>query len=414
MPQIGTVSPATATINAGVSQTFTFTGTYSPSAQAGLDVQITYSGIGGGCWFNAAWNSGNPYFMLHDGLTGNDMGTAYFLQGGAASDSLCQVKAQSFTFDGQGNLTMQVGVTFSAAAAGQSFVFLELAVDLATGDNSGWWAQPGDYLNVAAATQGPPQDGTVTPASGSTPPNQNFSLQFTATDPNGWGYSNQVQVLISRTNNPYDYYNSCLVMAAPAQGVAYLGKNDLSSWDIVWFGQGQASNSQCALIGQGSQVSINGSSLTMTLNLQFSPTYVGTNYIQEYVWDSQFGTAPFATIGTVTVVGAPPIILTTCNNFPLGVTGQLYTMALEGQGSSPPYTWFLQSGALPPGVSLSAGGIFGGVPTQSGNYGFTIGVRDNAGLSAATPLTCGLNIFDPDSLVTQNGVAPTRTCRRPR
>jgi len=53
---------------------------------------------------------------------------------------------------------------------------------------------------------------------------------------------------------------------------------------------------------------------------------------------------------------------------------------------TPPYTWSLASGALPPGVtSINSAGVFIGVPTTAGIYPFTLSVQDAAFAKAVIP-----------------------------
>lgn len=45
---------------------------------------------------------------------------------------------------------------------------------------------------------------------------------------------------------------------------------------------------------------------------------------------------------------------------------------------TPPYTFAVSSGALPPGVTLSPNGVFTGSPSSSGNYVFTVSATDSS------------------------------------
>ena len=54
--------------------------------------------------------------------------------------------------------------------------------------------------------------------------------------------------------------------------------------------------------------------------------------------------------------------------------------------SPPPYSWSLFSGALPPGLILSAAGTIGGTASSKGLFGFSVMVTDNAGVKATQPL----------------------------
>ena len=61
---------------------------------------------------------------------------------------------------------------------------------------------------------------------------------------------------------------------------------------------------------------------------------------------------------------------------PPGVQGLPYGLALSASGGSgAPITWTVESGALPPGVTLAPGGAFSGFPTSTGSFTFTVGVQ---------------------------------------
>jgi hypothetical protein len=55
---------------------------------------------------------------------------------------------------------------------------------------------------------------------------------------------------------------------------------------------------------------------------------------------------------------------------PNATNGVHYSVSLSASGGTPSYTWLLASGsaALPAGLSLSAGGVISGTPTQSGTF----------------------------------------------
>lgn len=73
---------------------------------------------------------------------------------------------------------------------------------------------------------------------------------------------------------------------------------------------------------------------------------------------------------------APPVITTTSL---AGVTaGSAYNQTLVATGDFLPKTFSLQSGALPPGVTLSGAGALSGTPTSSGTFTFTALVTDSA------------------------------------
>ncbi|HLH29859.1 MAG TPA: SBBP repeat-containing protein [Terriglobia bacterium] len=155
-------------------------------------------------------------------------------------------------------------------------------------------------------------------------------------------------------------------------------------------------------------------------NQQYSDTVTGTNGKFPYQWSVASGSLPAGltlnpndgTIsGTATSTGtfsftvqltdansqtatqtltinvnpnAPPPTITS-SSLPPATQGQPYSTQLMASGGVAPYTWQLQtvqqcgcpSPATPPnGLTLSAGGILSGTPTQTGNFGFTVYVTD--------------------------------------
>ena len=66
-------------------------------------------------------------------------------------------------------------------------------------------------------------------------------------------------------------------------------------------------------------------------------------------------------------------------NFPTATIGQPYSKQLNGAGGcgpALPYQYTLIGGNLPPGISLSFGGLVSGTPTQAGSYSFWVNLSD--------------------------------------
>lgn len=61
------------------------------------------------------------------------------------------------------------------------------------------------------------------------------------------------------------------------------------------------------------------------------------------------------------------------------VSSSLSTTTLQISGGTAPYIWTVQSGTLPPGITLSAGGVLSGTPTAVGGSTVTVGVSDASG-----------------------------------
>ena len=72
------------------------------------------------------------------------------------------------------------------------------------------------------------------------------------------------------------------------------------------------------------------------------------------------------------------LAITTRSPLANGGLGYVYNQALQATRGTPPYSWSVVHGQLPPGLSLGANGTLAGVPSQMGEFSFTIRVRDSA------------------------------------
>jgi hypothetical protein len=83
-----------------------------------------------------------------------------------------------------------------------------------------------------------------------------------------------------------------------------------------------------------------------------------------------------AATGTFTVTIATAITISTGTPLPAGITGTAYSTTLAASGGTSPYAWALTSGAMPPGLDITGGGVISGTPLLAGTYVFTITVTD--------------------------------------
>jgi hypothetical protein len=75
-----------------------------------------------------------------------------------------------------------------------------------------------------------------------------------------------------------------------------------------------------------------------------------------------------------------PTISTT--SLPAAIVGAVYSSQLSATGGLTPYTWGLDAGNLPAGLTLSSTGLISGTPTTSGSSSFTILCTDAASQTA--------------------------------
>ena len=100
-------------------------------------------------------------------------------------------------------------------------------------------------------------------------------------------------------------------------------------------------------------------------------------------------------VGQVLASAVSALTITT-SSLPDGTMGHSYSYALNATGGTPPYTWSLTSGSLPPELKLSPAGIISGKPRATSTYGFTVKVNDATTPTAETA-TASFSITDAPS-----------------
>lgn len=105
--------------------------------------------------------------------------------------------------------------------------------------------------------------------------------------------------------------------------------------------------------------------------------------------------------------GCPaPAYLIINSSLPATRTGTPYVATLTAEGGTKPYSWFLQSGNLPAGLTLNQStGVISGTPTCVGRSDFTIRVTDGSSPALAatksyTIITSGTSTSCPSLVVT--------------
>ncbi len=115
--------------------------------------------------------------------------------------------------------------------------------------------------------------------------------------------------------------------------------------------------------------------------LSGTPAQAGTYSFTIKVTDSANSTA--SGNFTLSVVAALSVATT---DLPGGSAGTAYSATLQAIAGTSPYTWSIAEGSLPPGLALAESGEISGTPSSSGEYRFTVQVRDSAGATASRPL----------------------------
>ncbi|MBY0508039.1 MAG: Ig domain-containing protein [Bryobacteraceae bacterium] len=113
-----------------------------------------------------------------------------------------------------------------------------------------------------------------------------------------------------------------------------------------------------------------------------SPTVAGPSTFTVQVRDADGTTATREF--TLTTTAALTITPTSLDD---GVVGVPYSATLSAQNGTAPFTFALDSGTLPAGVTLSPAGILTGNPAAPGTANFTVRVTDRGNLTATRPYT---------------------------
>ncbi|MBH0186913.1 MAG: IPT/TIG domain-containing protein [Nitrospira sp.] len=89
------------------------------------------------------------------------------------------------------------------------------------------------------------------------------------------------------------------------------------------------------------------------------------------------------------------LVISSSTSLPDGKVGIGYSTTLTATGGTAPYTWQILRGALPPGLSLSSGGLISGIPTSSGSFSFRAQVLDGNLQQDQTTLTITVEGIPP-------------------
>jgi hypothetical protein len=115
-----------------------------------------------------------------------------------------------------------------------------------------------------------------------------------------------------------------------------------------------------------------------------TPTAAGSSTVTVTVTDASNPTKTVSQSETITINPSGTLSLTA--TLPIAIVGVPYSYTLQATGGTPPYTYSLTAGSLPPGITLQSNGVISGTPTQPGASSFTATVTDNISATASVPL----------------------------
>jgi hypothetical protein len=269
----------------------------------------------------------------------------------ATIDAPFAMPLQATVLDSGSNPISGVKVTFAAPTSGAS---ANLSSSTASTNSSGVASVTatanstagGPYSVTASAagvatqatfsltntpSAGPPSAVSVSPSSGS---GTSQPFTFVATDPNGAAYLNDVYMLL---NPKVVTTNACEVRYYAPTGLLYLLSDNGGSWGAGAKPGGTAapSNSQCTLNASTSTVTPSGNTLTVVLNLTFTPSFDGGKQIWLYASDRAGQHTGWIDVGTwmVGIAEQPPSTGTVSPSSGFGTTQQFTFTASDPNGA---------------------------------------------------------------------------------
>lgn len=133
---------------------------------------------------------------------------------------------------------------------------------------------------------------------------------------------------------------------------------------------------------------------------QMSYTVTSGSHTLKWVYSKDSGGSDGSDCGWVDQMTLPVAIaptITTLNPLPSVTKGDAYSLTLAASGGATPYTWSITSGALPPGITMTAAGLISGTCSSATTANFTVQVKGNDKLASTQAFTLGV-IAPGDSL----------------
>ena len=97
--------------------------------------------------------------------------------------------------------------------------------------------------------------------------------------------------------------------------------------------------------------------------------------------------APFSIGQSYTFNVAPPVIVVDPATLPNPAAAVAYSQSVTASGGIAPYSFAVTAGSLPPGITLSSGGVLSGTSNQVGSFNFTVTATDNFGQTGSRAYT---------------------------
>lgn len=392
-PQAVSSSPASAS---GLTQTYTFSFSDPDGATDLGVVNILINDFldGNSACYLAYARSINVLYLVND--AGNALLPGLVLNGaGSVGNSQCSVAGAGSSVSASGNtLQLTLAMTFSQSFQGRRIIYM--AARDAVEANSGW--QP---LGVHAVPGGSafPKVTSVSPSSGSGA-EQTFTVVYE--DATSAANLGPTQLLV---NSALDGRQACYVAYSPQSNAIFLvddagnAGGPFAGGFVLGTQGASATNTRCTVLSDGSSVTTTGATLTLQLNLRFTPAFNGPRILYAAAQTATGGNTGWQALGAWMVGGGGSPALLSVNPAG-GQAGQSLNVAVTGQNTS------FQQGVTQ--VSFGAGVTVGSVSVNSPTS-LTAAVTVQAGASPGqrtVTVTTGNEVVNKVAAFTVSSLPP--------
>ncbi|MFN7970763.1 MAG: putative Ig domain-containing protein [Acidobacteriota bacterium] len=313
-------------------------------------------------------------------LIGSDFNGPHCVRSSNAQDP-----AQSVVFDASTVVTLGGDITTGTPNGSGLCGQLQIAVDYSSGPTAGWvyalasvdppGADPLDVHISHSTDQGLTWSAPVRVNDDPTTAEYQWFGTF-AVAPNG-----RIDVAWNDTRNGANVNQCQLFYSYSTDGGVTFAANSVES--PLW--TSNIGYPQQDKIGDYSgMISDNGGA-----NLAFAATFNG----EQDVWFTR-----------IPAPGGCPTITVSPASLPNGTVGTPYSQTITASGGTAPYTFAVTAGALPNGLTLTAGGVLSGTPSATGTFNFTVTATDSAACTGSRAYTivissgCGVITLSPATL----------------
>ncbi|WP_221937628.1 putative Ig domain-containing protein [Janthinobacterium sp. KBS0711] len=200
----------------------------------------------------------------------------------------------------------------------------------------------------------------------------NSATQITATAPAGTG---TVDVRVTTTGG-----TSAAIPADRFTFIAVPVAGDVSA--TVAYGSGATAITLNLSGGAATSVAVasaalNGTATANGTGITYTPA-AGFGGSDSFTYTASNGTG-ISNSATVTITVSAPTVTLAPTSVAGAIVGTAYSQTLTASGGKASYTYdIVPGGTLPPGISLSSGGVLSGTPTAAGTFNFTARAKDSS------------------------------------